>query len=187
MKNLAIAGALLLLGVGIALLLRARAHRGSVHRAQGYDTYLGLRNLALQTSRTQIGLAPPSSVDEPWGVIMDWGMDAGTATVVAFSDGSASVYLSSGGGFIGGGQSGEAVRKAAKVMVTAAADFRRQTHATTVYPLPRNGEVFFYLLTDRGVFTASAPEAELRGGSHPLSRLGNAAQNVITQCRHMRP
>jgi hypothetical protein len=112
---------------------------------------------------------------------MDWGLGSGTATVVAFSDGTASVYLSSGGGFIGGGQSNEAVRKAAKEMVAVAGECRSQTHATTIYPLPQNGEVRFYLLTDRGVFSASAPEQELRSNRHPLSRLGEAAQNVITR------
>jgi hypothetical protein len=111
---------------------------------------------------------------------MDWGMDRGTATVIAFSDGSASVYLSSGGGFIGG-KSQEAVRKAAQEMVAAAAECLAQAHATTSYPLPQRGEVIFYLLTDEGVFAASAPVQELMSGRHGLSRLGGAAQNVITQ------
>jgi len=116
---------------------------------------------------------------------MDWGVDNGTATVVAFSDGSASIYLSSGGGFLGGGQSHESVRIAAKEMVVAAAESLPQTHPTTAYPLPQKHEVVFYLLTDQGVLTASAPEAELRNNRHPLSKLGAAAQNVITQYRHI--
>ena len=71
---------------------------------------------------------------------MDWGVEHGTATVVAFSDGSASVYLSNGGGFLGGGESHESVRKAAQKMVSIAAEFQPQTIETKTYPLPQRGE-----------------------------------------------
>jgi hypothetical protein len=113
---------------------------------------------------------------------MDWGTTSATATVVAVSDGSASIYLSSGGGFLGGGGH-EAIRKAAQNMVAVAAEFQKQTTATTVYPLPRRGEVIFYLLTDAGIFTASGSEEELTAHRHFLSKLGDAGQEVITQYR----
>ncbi len=115
--------------------------------------------------------------------MMDWGLATGTATVVALSDGNASVYLSSGGGSIGGAQSHESIRKAGKKMLAVAAECQPQTQATTSYPLPQTGEVIFYLFTDAGVFTASAPEEELRTQRHSLSKLGDAAQNIITQYR----
>jgi len=157
--------------------------RNSKPQSQTRKTYLGLRNSALKASRAEIGLVHDYSGDLPWGAVMDWGMENGTTTVVAFSDGTASVYLSSGGGSIGGGQSHESTRKAAKDMVTAAVECREKTHATTVCPLPRSGEVFFYLLTDKGVFTASATVKELMSHTHPLSRIGDAAQNVISRYR----
>src|SRR5271170_470775 len=59
------------------------------------DVYVGLRNSMLQGSRSKFGLAPTSTPTEPWGVLMDWGVQKGIATVVASSDGSASVYFSS--------------------------------------------------------------------------------------------
>lgn len=160
---------------------RPRPHQTSP--APDNDTYLGLRNLALQTDRAKIGLPPPTAANAPWGAIMDWGMHSGTATVVAFSDGGASIYLSSGGGYLGGGQSHDAIQKAAREMVAAAAECLSQTHATTSYPLPEKGEVCFFLLTDQGVFTASASELDLRSNRHPMAKLGRAAQNVITQYR----
>jgi hypothetical protein len=82
---------------------------------------------------------------------MDWGIRQGTATVVALSDGSASVYLSSGSGFIGG-EGHEAIRKAAQRMVSTARETQAQMKATTTYPLPKEGEVVFYSLTDSGAF-----------------------------------
>jgi hypothetical protein len=115
---------------------------------------------------------------------MDWAIPNGSATVVAISDGNASVYLSHGGGFIGG-FAHESVRKAAQLTVAAANEIQPQMHATTTYPLPQPGEVTFYALTDSGVFTASALEADLKNGRSPLSNLSNAAQEVITQYRLM--
>jgi hypothetical protein len=121
------------------------------------DIYTGLRNRALQSSRTTLNLPPVSDSTQPWGVLMDWGIPQGTATVVALSDGSASVYLSSGGGFIGG-EGHEAIRKAAQRMVSTAREAQAQMKATTTYPLPKEAEVVFYSLTDSGVFTAHATE-----------------------------
>jgi hypothetical protein len=122
---------------------------GAVSISVGKDTYLSLRNQALQLKREKIGLVAPSKPNEPWAAIMDWGVGNGTATVVAISDGTASVYL----------------------------------RATDAYPLPQKGQVTFYALTDTGVFTASATQDELSSHSHPLSKLGDAAQNIITQYR----
>src|SRR5215831_4132356 len=62
------------------------------------ETYLNLRKQALGFKREEIGLPAPAQSTEPWGVIMDWPVGNGTATVVAISDGTASIYLSSGGG-----------------------------------------------------------------------------------------
>jgi len=116
---------------------------------------------------------------------MDWGIPAGTATVVALADGTASVYLSSGGGFLGGGQSHEAIRNAANQMVGAATEVESLTHATSEYPLPERGQVTFYFLTDSGVFTAGASDEDLRSHRSPLYKLGDAAQSVITEYRRI--
>ena len=187
MKNLVLFASLFLLVAFAAYAFWARARKRPMSGASRYDTYLGLRDLALHMDRTKAGLPVPSTASEPWGAIMDWGMDKGTATVVAFSDGSASIYLSSGGGFLGGAQTNESVREAAKGMVVAATASLPQTHPTTAYPLPQKGEVIFYVLTDKGVLTASAAEVELRNNRHPLSKLGAAAQDVISQYRHVAP
>ena len=55
--------------------------------------------------------------------------------------------------------------------------------ATTTYPLPKGGETTFYVLTDAGVFTATAPEQVLGQNRHALFPLFYAAQQVITQYR----
>jgi len=149
----------------------------------GADTYTGLRNQILHLKREKIGLSAPAKPTEPWAAAMDWGVTNGTATVVAISDGTASIYLSSGGGSIGGGQSHDSIRKAAKRMVSIAAELQPQMSAAHTYPLPQPSQVTFYVLTDAGVFTASAPQEELNSHRRALSRLGDAAQDIITQYR----
>jgi hypothetical protein len=107
-----------------------------------------------------------------------------TATVVAFSNGHASIYLSTGGGFIGGGKSHESLRIAAKKMVAVAGVCQPHTHPTSEYPLPqKQDEVLFYLLTDSGIFTADALKEDLSNYHHPLWQLHDAAQGVITEYR----
>jgi hypothetical protein len=140
--------------------------------------------MALGITRQKAGLGATYAATEPWGVIMDWVVSDATATVVAFSSGHASIYLSTGGGFIGGGESHESVRNAAKTMVAVAAECQPHTHTTSEYPLPqKQGEVLFYLLTDAGIFTASASKEHLNDHHHPLSKLHDAAQSIITEYR----
>ncbi len=173
----------LIVVLGFSLFRRGQMLNRKAAEFGSDKAYRGLRNLALQGTRAQFGLAPTSAPTEPWGVVMDWGVTGGTVTVVAFSGGNASVYLSSGGGSIGGAESHESIRKAGQKMVAVAAECQPQTHATTAYLLPQSGKVNFYLLTDAGVFTASATQDELSTHRHPLSKLGDAAQDIITQYR----
>jgi hypothetical protein len=145
-----------------------------------HKTYVALRNQGLRTPRADIGFLPSANPIEVWGVIMDQALENGIATVVAFADGSASVYLSSGGGSVGG-QAHESIRAAAHEALIAANQIRPQAHLTTYFPLPKRGQVFFYLRTDSGIFAVRAREKQLRPSAQALSKLANAMQAVITQ------
>ena len=146
------------------------------------NPYLGLRNQVLESSRTALGIPQPSSATEPWGVLMETGYERGAATVVALADGNASIYLSNGGGFIGG-QHHESVRTAATAMVHEAARHVRALQPTTSFPLPEAGRTIFYVLTDSGVLTGSASERALGERRHTLAPLFHAGQDVITRYR----
>ena len=114
---------------------------------------------------------------------MDWNTGNGIATVVAVADGTASVYLSSGGGSLGGSQAHAEIREAAVKAVALAAEFQPQMHPVATYPLPESGGVTFYAITDAGVYSSAGSAKELAVQSHPLSRLGNMMQNIVTQYR----
>jgi hypothetical protein len=145
------------------------------------DVYHSLRAQAFKTTRSQLGPITNSDPNAPWGVIMDWIVPDASVTVVALADGTASVYLSNGGGFIGG-QGLMPIRTAAQVAVLVAAKVQEAFKPTAEYPLPSRGTVAFYLLGDAGVTSAAVTEAEL-GAGHPLARLGNAMQAIITGYR----
>lgn len=146
------------------------------------EAYSRLRSMMLHASRSKFSLAPTTKPSEPWGVVMDWGVKNGTTTVVTMSDGSASAYFSGGGGHIGGkGQ--DPIRIAAQKAVEVARGVELPEQSTTAYPQPEQGGVFFYLLTDAGVFMLRTTEQELNSPDHALGKLGDAMQGVITEYR----
>lgn len=146
------------------------------------ELYRSMRLDMLQGSRAKFGIPPGSTPLEPWGIVMDQSFDRGISTVVAAYDGSASLYFSSGGGYIGGrGQ--EPIKKAAEAAVRIARDFQPKMNPTSDYPLPEKDQVFFYLMTDSGVFTAKAAISDLKTGVGQFSPLWRAMQDVVTQYR----
>jgi hypothetical protein len=146
-----------------------------------HPTFVALRGQALRLARGQIGFLPAATATQPWGVIMDEGLDDRVSTVVALADGSASVYSSVGGGTIGG-QEHEAIRDAAHDAVSSAAEIVAQAHQTSYFPLPKRGQIFFYIRTDAGVFTARVREKALRAGTaHALAKLRAAMRDVAAQ------
>ena len=191
-KIVAVVVLILLVVAGAFWRQRYRGHStvqpvGRKSQADPASVYLGLRNQILQGSRAKLNLAASTTPTEPWAAVMDLGMSNGTATIVAVADGNASIYLSSGGGYIGGGQGHESIRKAGQNMLFVARQAQPSMRATSDFPLPQNGQVTFYVVTDAGVFTAEAPEAELRSLSNPLTNLYAAGQEIITQYRLISP
>jgi len=115
--------------------------------------------------------------------LMDWRVSNGMCTVMASADGSASLYLSSGGGFLGGGQAHSAIRDAAVAAVAVAQTQIHYFALTESTGLPGPGDVYFYLVTNAGILHASALDACLADGSDRLLPLAAAMQNIVTQYR----
>ncbi|HEY6253823.1 MAG TPA: hypothetical protein VI685_28025 [Candidatus Angelobacter sp.] len=190
-----------ILGIAVLILLvaasafwRLRSHHRRAGHAQnqkaatnGAPVYMSLRNQLLQGSRAQLGLPATSAPAEPWAALMEMGTPEGTATVVAVSDGTASIYLSSGGGYIGGGQQHQAIRNACENMLGFTRQYQPLMHPTRDFPLPQAGWIVFYAVTDAGVFTAGAPEQELASRHDWLGNLYAAGQDIVTQYRLTSP
>lgn len=158
------------------------ATAGVSRGAQVSDVYTGLRNMALEMKPDAVGVSPSASAHTPFGIVTDIPINDNYATVVANPDGHASIYLSTGGGYLGG-EGNPKVSAAAKAAVKAANGALGQMTPAKEYPLPKPGTVTFYVLTISGVMGATSSESALHDTSTPLGRLYDAVQNVITQYR----
>jgi hypothetical protein len=136
-----------------------------------------LRNQLLHATGQQMGVAPIRGV---WGVVMERGYPKGTATVIALADGTASLYLSTGGS-VAGGKAYPPAHAAALKLCGQAADSLAETISAHEFPSPAKGRVRFYVLTTDGVRVAEgdllAPARE--GGRDALAPLVAAGDAVL--------
>lgn len=117
------------------------------------------------------------------GVLMETGLPEAVVTLVAMCDGSASLYFSNGGGIIGAGQH-DKPRAAAQNLLVDACEFLGQMEPTCSYPLPRRGNVRFFLVTRDGVLSSEVAEEDLED-EHPLTALYVRAHELITAIREI--
>lgn len=130
-----------------------QAKDSTAERVQKEDLYKSMRKMALEVTAKQLDLNVPTGQVKVYGLVVDWNMGKAIATIVAFSTGDANMYISTGGGIIGGVQH-EAVNKAAKASVGKAQEFLHKATHTNATPLPEDGQISFFLLTNNGLFTA---------------------------------
>lgn len=113
--------------------------------------YADLRSIAFSITPDQLGIKVDQKETKVYGVIMEWGMDDATVTVVSFLSGDASLYLSSGFAVIGGIKH-EKIQHAAVTFTSRAAQFIDMAAMTETTPQPGKDIVRFYLLTNKGKF-----------------------------------
>lgn len=144
--------------------------------------YEGLRHMALAVTPDQLALSLPLEKTVVYGAIMDWGIDSATATVVAYQTGDASLYLSSGGGVIGGGKH-KNVNRAAKKFVSIAQTFLDKTTKAEATPLPEKDMVLFYLLTNKGTYVGQERMKNFENNSSAWMKLFEEGNNVLAELR----
>lgn len=152
-----------------------------VHQTEENE-FEALRNMAFSATPEQLGLSLSTDKTVVYGVIMDWEMGGATATTVSYQTGDASLYLSSGGGVIGGGQH-KNVNSTAKQFVSLAQTFLDKTTKTETTPLPSTDEVKFYLLTNKGVFVGQETMKNFESNSSSWIKLFEEGNNVLTELR----
>jgi hypothetical protein len=118
-------------------------------------------------------------------VLMDWHVGSGWASVLAAVDGTASIYLSSGGGHLGGGQRHASIRDAAHLAIESATGLLSYFNVCDSTPLPDPGTVHFYVKKGNELLFARASEEKLSQGSDPLLQLGNIMQMIVTNYRQL--
>jgi hypothetical protein len=115
---------------------------------------------------------------------METGYPKAVATLVAFADGSASLYFSNGGGMIGAGQHSKPAAAARSLVELAEANLSKFA-LTTEFPLPALARTRFYVVTAQGVLTAEAAEDDLGNNRLPLSPVFHAAHALIAEIRQV--
>jgi hypothetical protein len=168
----------------VAVGTKKRLARRARELSKGRNAMLELRQGVL--SRTFFTNATPLAVDTPRCVLMDWNMSGnGVATLLAFYDGTTSLYFSSGGGILGAGAHEPVKRAATRFRQHALAERSRFTPASS-FELPESGTVVLYIVTDTETLSSGPiPTSELEKGTHPLTALGGSAQAVITAVRQL--
>lgn len=146
------------------------------------NAYEELRNMAFKTTPEQLNLSLPTEKMIVFGVVMDWEMGGATATTVAYLTGDASLYLSSGGGVIGGGQH-QNVNSASKQFISLAQTFLDKTAKAEKTSLPKTNEIKFYFLTNKGVYVGQEQMKNFENNSSLWLKLFEEANNVLTELR----
>jgi hypothetical protein len=141
-----------------------------------------LRKMVLTTPAAKLGGKPTKDFPRVYGILMDWPIDAHTATVFSSSTGAASLYTSSTFGIIGG-EGHETVRTAAIKFVRAADRLFDEAKPTTEYPYPAADRVRFYLLTFEGVRVLETDLASIQRGRSKYAEFFGLGQGVLTELR----
>lgn len=149
------------------------------------NPYIGLRNKVFTLSPEDLRIDLKDN-GLPYCVMMETGYPNATATLVSFIDGNASLYLSTGGGVIGG-IGHENVKQASQYFVAGSKEFINSMKITKQYPLPSQGNTIFYIFTVNGIYTHEENEDDLGNKRSNFSTLFYMGQNVITQLRLVTP
>ena len=172
--------AAVIIGIAVILLVVIVVARRRRASTDSTEIMKALRERALTEQASELGITVEPG--KAWGVVMETGYPGAVASLVTFADGSASLYFSTGGGVIGGGEHAS-VNQAAKAFVATASTEMQHFQPAASYPPPGEGITTFYVRSAGGLQMASVPESELGAGLHPLSKLFDAGQSVITQLR----
>ena len=146
------------------------------------NPYPGLRSHALSTTPQDLKIELGKDNLVVYGVIMDFDMGNVVLTVVAFQTGDASLYLSTGQGFIGG-FAHENIKQSALDFVKEAQNYSGKANPCDNTPQPDTGCVRFYFLTNKGKYSYQDKVTNLENQNSEWYNLFNLGNNVITQYR----
>ena len=156
----------------------SRAKRGEERApSDPREAVIGLRRMALEVTRADAGIPATKGA---WGVVMDTTNDEGNwFTITAFADGTASLYLSTGGGRIGGGRY-ETVKLAAMTCVAQANEHLEELETSAIHAPPALKHTRIYVKTDEGLLASpEILEEDLGYNRHGLSRLFHCMHKLI--------
>jgi hypothetical protein len=138
------------------------------------------RNIALNVNPTLLKLQIPDDEILVYGVVLDLDMGEGFMTLACYITGAANLLFSSGGGIRGGGKN-PAIGEAGVAFVTSAQEYLIFAKPVVAPLPPAKGHAQFFLLTNKGKFTACEPLRSLEDNSSVWLALFEAGSGVIKE------
>jgi hypothetical protein len=151
---------------------------------QPADIYAGLRQRILELVPEEAGIAPVPELPRVWGLVMDTTYERGGYTLIALADGTTSLYTTTGGGIIGGGEHDQVVTATLTALRVLEAHLDQLPPAVDDTLPPIDG-VTLRALTYDGQRSIIAAEQDLGEGRHPQAEIFHAAHNVISELRRI--
>jgi len=181
-------GIISIVGIGILISCNNKSKKEIIDNPQKEEKikeqnpYMDMRKMALEVTAEQLGLQIPNDYIKVYGIITDLDMNGGTVTIVTYVTGDTSIYLSSGGGYIGAGQH-ESVRKVTKEFVDNGhlISFKGKQYENT--DLPTNGNANFYFLSNARNTKITESIVKMESGESEFSKLFAELNNVMTEIR----
>lgn len=147
--------------------------------------YMEKRDELFRLDPEKIGIKRSKENPNVWGVLTEFIVDGGYATILSLANGKTDMYFSSGSGILGAGEN-STVSVASAELVKTADRYLSQMQSTHDHPFPSPGHTRFYLLTYHGLLTGEVSENIMMDErTHPMYGLYAFTQNVITQIRHI--
>jgi hypothetical protein len=146
------------------------------------EEYLGLRSMIISIDPQDVGFSQNADLPNVWGVLTEFQVSNTPITIISLADGTTSMYLGNGGGFIGAGEH-EEIAALSKEMIALSESYLDKMEPSTDLNLPKQGEVNFHFLTFEGSYTISIKENKLVKKEHDFYPLWYKANDIITQIR----
>jgi hypothetical protein len=141
-----------------------------------------LRKMLLSSKPSDFGLAPTPDLPHVWGTMMEMRVGKAVVSLIAVAEGSTSLYFSTGGGVIGGGEH-ESVRAANRKLL-ALVDKALDLFVPIERPLDvMDAAVSFAVLTYEGLRGARDEERKIVERRSPLWPAFYLGQDVISALR----
>ena len=150
---------------------------------QTKEIYDGLREQVLSLQPEHLGLKDTDEI-QVLALLMETGYDEAVATLVATSDGTASIYFSNGGGMLGVGGREDGKIEALK-LIDETTKYIQSMTKTAQFPLPAESHTKYYAVTNKGVFTVDALEEDFGYKRHPLSPIFHQGHRLISFIRYI--
>lgn len=143
------------------------------------NPYNELRDLALKQNAKDIDEIIIDE-DEPYKVLIEFFVSGSPVSIFCAIDGTASIYLGSGGGFINGSAENETIKQLSKSIVFEAKNIIETLETMKVFPVVEDGFINVFVVTERNIYGMTANQESVANKEFDIWKLYYLAVEVIS-------